>query len=86
LFFAKVYLAIVIVAARPVHGGVCHLLPSGARVFWASGGSVTGDVLAASAGVHEENVGGWSTVVLNAPGPPRGVVVPVVHLVQSDPF
>jgi len=35
---------------------------------------------------HQENVGAWSTVVLNAPGLPRGVVVPVVHLVQSDPF
>ena len=30
---------------------------------------------------HQENVGAWSTVVLNAPGPPRGVVVPMVHLV-----
>jgi len=35
---------------------------------------------------HQENVGGWSTVVLNAPGPPRGVVVPVVHLLHSDPL
>ena len=35
---------------------------------------------------HQGNVGAWSTVVLDAPGPPRGVVVPVVHLVQSDPF
>ena len=35
--------------------------------------------------LHQENVGAWSTVVLNAPGPPRGVVVPVVHLVRSDP-
>jgi len=25
-------------------------------------------------------------MVLKAPGPPREVVVPVVHLVQSDPF
>ena len=36
--------------------------------------------------MHQENVGAWSKVVLNAPGPPRGVVVPVVHLVHSDPF
>ena len=36
--------------------------------------------------LHQENVGAWCTVVLKAPGPPRGVVVPVVHLVQSDPF
>ena len=35
---------------------------------------------------HQENVGGWSTVVLNAPGPPRGVVVPVVYLIHSDPL
>jgi len=35
---------------------------------------------------HQENVGAWSKVVLNAPGPPRGVVVPVVHLVHSDLF
>jgi len=35
---------------------------------------------------HQENVGAGSKVVLNAPGPPRGVVVPVVHLVHSDPF
>jgi len=36
---------------------------------------------------HQENVGAWSKVVLNAHGPPRGVVVPVVHvvyLVHSD--
>jgi len=36
--------------------------------------------------LHQENIGAWSKVVLNAPGPPRGVVVPVVHLVHSDPF
>jgi len=35
---------------------------------------------------HQENVRAWSKVVLNAPGPPRGVVVPVVHLVNSDPL
>jgi len=35
---------------------------------------------------HQENVGAWSKVVLNASGPPTGVVVPVVHLVHSDPF
>ena len=35
---------------------------------------------------HQENVGAGSMVVLNTPGPPRGVVVPVVHLVHSDPF
>jgi len=35
---------------------------------------------------HQENVVGWFTVVLNAPGPPRGVVVPVVHLVHTDPL
>jgi len=35
---------------------------------------------------HQRNVGVWSKVVLNAPGPPRGVVVPVVHLVYSDPL
>ena len=35
---------------------------------------------------HQENAGAWSKVVLNAPGPPRGVVVPVVHLVHSDPL
>ena len=35
---------------------------------------------------HQGNVGVWSKVVLNAPGPPRGVVVPVVHLVHSDPL
>jgi len=34
---------------------------------------------------HQGNVGAWTKVVLNAPGPPRGVVVPVVHLVHSDP-
>jgi len=37
-------------------------------------------------GPHQENVRAWSKVVLNAPGPPRGVVVPLVHLVYSDPF
>jgi len=36
--------------------------------------------------LHQGNVGAWSKVVLNAPGPPRGVVVPVVHLVHSDPL
>jgi len=39
-------------------------------------------------GFYQENVVGWSTVVLNTPGPPRGVVVPMVHLVHticSDP-
>jgi len=36
--------------------------------------------------VEKENVRAWSKEVLNAPGPPRGVVVPVVHLVHSDPF
>jgi len=35
---------------------------------------------------HQGNVGAWSKMVLNAPGPPRGVVVPVVHLVHSDPL
>src|SRR5438270_455944 len=35
--------------------------------------------------VHQQNGGEWSTQVLNAPGPPRGVVVPVVLLVQLDP-
>ena len=35
---------------------------------------------------YQENVGAWATVVLNAPGPPRGVVVAMVHLVHSDPF
>jgi len=35
---------------------------------------------------HQENVGAWSKLVLNAPGPPRVVVVPVVHLVHSNPF
>ena len=34
--------------------------------------------------VHKENVGPWSKVVLNAPGPPRGVVVPAVHPVYPD--
>jgi len=37
-------------------------------------------------GGHHENVVAWSKVVLNAPGLPRGVVVPVVHLVHSDPL
>jgi len=36
--------------------------------------------------LHQGNVGACSKVVLNAPGPPRGVVVPVVHLVHSDPL
>jgi len=36
--------------------------------------------------VHQENVRAWSKAVLNAPGPPRGVVVPMVHLVHSDPL
>jgi len=36
--------------------------------------------------LHQENVGAWSKVVLNAPGPLRRVLVPVVHLVHSDPF
>ena len=36
--------------------------------------------------LYQDNVGVWSTVVLNAPGPPRGVVVPVVHPVHSDIF
>ena len=36
--------------------------------------------------LHQENVGAWSKVVLNAPGPPRGDVVPMVHQVHSDPF
>ena len=35
---------------------------------------------------HQGNVGAWSKVVLNAPGLPRGVMVPVVHLVHSDPL
>jgi len=35
---------------------------------------------------HQGNVRVWSKVVLNAPGPPRGVVVPMVHLVHSDPL
>ena len=35
---------------------------------------------------HQENVGEWSTVVLNAAGPPRGGVVLVVHLIHSDPL
>jgi len=34
--------------------------------------------------IHQENVRAWSKVVLNAPGPARGVVVPVVHLVHSE--
>ena len=33
---------------------------------------------------HQGNVGAWSTVVLNTPGPPRGIVVPLVLLVSSD--
>jgi len=36
--------------------------------------------------MHQENVGSWSKVVLNAPGPPGGVVVLVVHLVHSNPL
>ena len=36
--------------------------------------------------LDQENVGVWSKVGLNAPGPPRGVVGPVVHLVHSDRF
>jgi len=36
--------------------------------------------------VHQGNVGAWCKVVLNAPGPPRGVEVPVVHQVHSDPL
>jgi len=40
----------------------------------------------ASCGQHQENVGAWSKVVLNAAGPPRGVVVPVVPLVHSYSF
>jgi len=36
--------------------------------------------------LHQENVEAWSTVVLNAPGPPRGVVLPGVHLVHGDPL
>jgi len=39
-----------------------------------------------NSGIHQGNVGAWSKVVLNASGPPRGVVVPVVHLVYSDPL
>jgi len=35
---------------------------------------------------HQEHVGPWSKLVLNALSPPRGIVVPVVHLVHSDPF
>ena len=34
---------------------------------------------------HQENVRAWSKVVLNAPGPPRGVMVPLVLLVHPDP-
>jgi len=36
--------------------------------------------------LHQGNVRVWSKVVLNAPGPPRGVVVHLVHLVYSDPL
>jgi len=36
--------------------------------------------------VHQENLGVWSKVVLNATGPPRVVVVTVVHRVYSSPF
>jgi len=43
-------------------------------------------ILLVSTAMHQENVGTWSKVVLNAPGPPRGVVVPVVHLIHCDPF
>jgi len=35
---------------------------------------------------YEQNVGARFTVVLNPPGPPSGVVVPVVHLVHLNPF
>jgi len=38
---------------------------------------------------HQENVGAWSKVVLNAPGPPRGVVVPWSTWstpIHSDPY
>jgi len=36
--------------------------------------------------LYQRNVGAWSKVVLNAPGPPRGFVVLVVHPVHSDPL
>jgi len=35
---------------------------------------------------YQDHVVGWSTEVLNTPCPPRGVVVPVVHLVHIDPL
>jgi len=35
-------------------------------------------------GKHQENLGVWSKPVLNAPGPPTGVVGPVVHMIHSD--
>jgi len=44
------------------------------------------DAIAHSTGLHQGNVGAWSKVVLNAPGPPTGVVVPLVPLVHSDPL
>jgi len=34
--------------------------------------------------MHQDNVGVWSAVLLNAPGPPRGVLVPMIHLVHAD--
>jgi len=42
----------------------------------------------ARGGRHPDKVGAWSTVVLNPPDSPPGVVVTVVHLVTvySDPF
>jgi len=46
---------------------------------------VLGQAIVGTGIPHQGNVGAWSKVVLNAPGPPRGVVVPVVHLVHSDP-
>jgi len=35
---------------------------------------------------HQENDRVWSKVVLNARSLPRGVVVPRLQLVHSDPF
>jgi len=35
---------------------------------------------------HQGNVEAWSKVALNTPDPPREVVVPVVHLLHSDPL
>jgi len=65
----------------------CHLREGGGPISLAE----VGDVCQGSfdfPDLHQENVRVWSKVTLNAPGPPRGVVVPAVHLrlVHSDPF